>query len=199
MIIALTGAGISAASGIPTFENSPGLRDKLTRTYANENPKGFQETIESLRLAACRAMPNDAHYALGEYNIPVITMNIDGLHELAGAETILPIHGELETNNVVLYGDSAPLYSTAMNWVTGLDQGDILLIVGTSFYTGISQTLYNIARLNLVDVKVINKNAETEVRKFLENHKQQIESLDLFMARFDEDYIPPIKPPYIFF
>lgn len=65
---------------------------------------------------ACNAAaPNDAHLALAEYDVPVITMNVDGLHQKARSRHILAIHGTLP--DIVLYDDPAPLYEVAHNWV----------------------------------------------------------------------------------
>ena len=95
MIIALTGAGISAPSGIPTFQAQPGIRRKLTRPFANKHPEEHREVIRQMTEACRKAEPNDAHYALAEYHIPVITMNVDELHQKAGSAFVLPIHGSL--------------------------------------------------------------------------------------------------------
>ena len=88
MIIAFTGAGISQESGIPTFENQKGLRNKLTREYANSFPDEYNEVIQQLKANVNEAKPNDAHIALAEYKIPIITMNIDGLHKDAGSDAL---------------------------------------------------------------------------------------------------------------
>ena len=103
MIIALTGAGISKASGIPTFEEQSDLRNYLSRDYANNYPKEFKKLMNELDKKCIAANPNDAHYALAEYKIPIITMNIDSLHLRAGSEHILEVHGSLREKSVVLY------------------------------------------------------------------------------------------------
>lgn len=183
MLIAFTGAGISAAAGIPTFQDQPGIRDKLTRTYATRHPEKYQAVIQDMKQTCDDAAPTDAHRALAEYNIPIITMNVDGLHNKAGSQRILPIHGTLP--NIVLYGDVAPAYQTAMNWTDNLREGDTLLIIGTSFYTRIAMTLKNMALMHGADVQIINDNAETKVREFLENYKHSNETFDEFLARFE--------------
>lgn len=108
MIIAFTGAGISRASGIPTFQEQDGIRDKLERNFANTHKEEFLKVIQSMEETCKKANPNDAHFALAEYNVPIITMNIDGLHERAGSKHVLNIHGEFP--NIVLYGGHAPRY-----------------------------------------------------------------------------------------
>lgn len=97
--VALTGAGISAPSGIPTFQgrwkNQP-IRDFLSRDYAMRDPVGFFELFIEM-VGWCDKKPNPAHEALAALDIPVITQNIDGLHEKAGTKTIYPLHGTLHT------------------------------------------------------------------------------------------------------
>ncbi len=97
--VALTGAGISAPSGIPTFQgswkNQP-IRNFLTREYVNDNPVGFFEMFVDM-VGWCDKEPNEAHKALAALDIPVITQNIDGLHEKAGTRTVYPLHGTLHT------------------------------------------------------------------------------------------------------
>ena len=88
-LIAITGAGISKASGIPTFDEMGDLREKLSRDYFRAHPKDFYEIILDMKRNIDRAQPNAAHRALAEYRVPVITMNIDGLHTRAGSEGVL--------------------------------------------------------------------------------------------------------------
>lgn len=171
MIIAFTGAGISKASGISTFDESGDLRKKLDRRFAKYHRSEFREVMKQLEETCSAAQPNDAHYALAEYKIPVITMNIDSLHSRAGSEHILAVHGSLKMHNVVLYGDSAPLYSEALDWIDRMDSEDILLIIGTSFYTSISSQIKAAAEKRCVNVVVINDDAEHNVRSYLEEHK----------------------------
>lgn len=178
MILAFTGAGISKASGIPTFEELGVLRESLSRTYASQYPQEYENIIKDL-IGFCRAAkPNDAHYALAEYNIPIITMNIDELHKKAGSQNVLEIHGTLPKDPTnasllvgkpILYGDIAPLYKDAVKKVSELGRGDIFLVIGASLFTGISQELREIAYMNDATIIEINNNAEKEVRNYLEN------------------------------
>ena len=119
-IIAFTGAGISKQSNIPTFMEAPEVRDKLFRSFAKTHHEEYNAVIRQLKENMRSAEPNDAHFALKEYNIPVITMNIDGLHAKAGTKA-LELHGGLPEddemdiawslyNKPVLYGDAAPNY-----------------------------------------------------------------------------------------
>lgn len=183
MIIAFTGAGISKASGIPTFDEQGDLRTKLDRCFATHHRKEFNKIMQQLVDTCKAAEPNDAHKALAEYNIPVITMNIDGLHNRAGSQYVIEVHGNVEKNNVVLYGDPAPKYTEALDIVDRLSKEDILLIIGTSFYTSISSQIKYTAERNLAKVVIINDDAEHRVRDFLENNQDSIGNFDDFMKR----------------
>lgn len=184
MILAFTGAGISKASGIPTFEEQGDMRSKLDRYYSYTHPDEFKAIINNMTKLCSEAVPNDAHLALAEYNIPVITMNIDGLHNKAGSEEVIPVHGNLP--HIVLYGDPAPFYENAHNWVFQLEKGDIFLIIGTSFYTNISEQLKICAKAQGAEIVIINNDAEHKVREFLEQNKDKIEDIDTFLKREKE-------------
>lgn len=97
--MALTGAGISAPSGIPTFQgswkNQP-IRNFLTREFFHADPVGYYELFMEM-VGWCDKEPNLAHKALAALDIPVVTQNIDGLHEKAGTRTVYPLHGTLHT------------------------------------------------------------------------------------------------------
>ena len=97
--VALTGAGISAPSGIPTFQGiwkDKPIRDFLSRYYYRMNREGFFELFVEM-VGWCDKEPNAAHRALAALDIPVITQNIDGLHEKAGTRRVYPLHGTLHT------------------------------------------------------------------------------------------------------
>lgn len=95
--VALTGAGISAPSGIPTFQgNWKGrpIREFLTRSYFKRHPLEFFELYMEM-VGWCQKPVNAAHLKLAEWGIPVITQNIDGLHTRAGSKHIVEMHGTL--------------------------------------------------------------------------------------------------------
>lgn len=185
-VVFFTGAGISVDSGIPTFQEQEGIRDKLTRDFCTDNYEEYIENIKSKKRTMNKAQPNAAHYAIAEMNCPVITMNIDGLHEKAGTKNVLAIHGrmptweEIENEDLryktgipVLYGDAAPLYSDAYDILLDLDlHQSYVVIVGTSFYTGISEELYQLAERYATKVWIINNNASIEVPKVCEEIKR---------------------------
>ena len=186
-IIFFTGAGISVESGIPTFQEQPGIRDKLSRDFANTYPEEYRKTIRSMLDSCEKAEPNAAHLAIAELGCPVITMNVDKLHTKAGSKNVIEIHGELPTREqledewfpeeyrgIVLYGDMAPRYHDAEKLVKSLVFGEsVFVIVGVSFYTAISDRLYDLARRRGADVFIINKNAATEVPELCEKLKAE--------------------------
>ena len=96
--VALTGAGISAPSGIPTFDmqwKGQPVRDFLTREYFTENPLGFFELFQEIARWGDK-QPNQAHKALAQHNVSVITQNIDGLHQKAGSSKVIELHGNCQ-------------------------------------------------------------------------------------------------------
>lgn len=102
-IVILTGAGISAESGLKTFRDSDGLwegydiQDVATPEAWKKNPGLVQQFYNERRKAVLEARPNAAHYALVQleekYNVYIITQNIDDLHERAGSTNVLHLHG----------------------------------------------------------------------------------------------------------
>ncbi len=104
-IVVLTGAGISAESGIKTFRDTDGLwmgynvEDVATPRGFAKDPAMVLHFYNERRRDVAAALPNAAHKALAalenEYNITIITQNIDDLHERAGSSTILHLHGEI--------------------------------------------------------------------------------------------------------
>lgn len=176
-VIFFTGAGISVDSGIPTFQEQPGIRDKLARDYANEYPEEYRDTIRQILDSCEKAKPNLAHIAIAKTGFPVITMNVDRLHTKAGSNNVIEVHGVLPTreeleeelfpltyDGIVLYGDLAPRYDSAIKLVKQLEyDNSYFIIVGTSFYTGISEQLYKIAKQRHAKIVIVNDNASQKV------------------------------------
>lgn len=107
--VALTGAGISAESGIPTFRGADGLWSKLKpEELANfdaflKNPELVSEWYAHRRQITRESNPNPAHLALVEMeslfdHFTVVTQNIDNLHRRAGSKNIAELHGNIERN-----------------------------------------------------------------------------------------------------
>jgi NAD-dependent deacetylase len=105
-VAVLTGAGVSAESGVPTFRGNGGLwkqrraEDLATPEAFNRNPKLVWEWYDWRRSVLADARPNPGHYALAELenrvdNFTLITQNVDGLHELAGSQNVLRLHGSI--------------------------------------------------------------------------------------------------------
>ncbi len=168
-VIAFTGAGISKASGVATFNDMPEIRERLTRDFATAYPVEHAEILEKMRQMVRPAQPNDAHLALAEYVVPVCTMNIDGLHQRAGSTHVIEMHGNLE-GEIVLYGDMAPGYQTAIDLVEEKARlpHPVLLMIGTSGYTMITHSMESLAISLGYQIIKINQSAETEVRLTLE-------------------------------
>ncbi len=107
-ITILTGAGVSAASGIPTFRGEDGLwNDKRAEELAT--PAGFAadpvlvwQWYDWRRQLIARAEPNAAHITLARWGrertgVTLITQNVDGLHERAGSPDVVRMHGSIWT------------------------------------------------------------------------------------------------------
>jgi len=104
-IAALTGAGISAESGIPTFRGSGGLWEGYPVEKV-ATPEGFEKDpslvwrfYDERRVNIANARPNRAHEVLAKmeriYDLWIITQNIDGLHQRAGNENVIELHGNI--------------------------------------------------------------------------------------------------------
>ena len=103
--VVLTGAGISAESGLQTFRDSGGLwegyrvEDVCTPEAFARSPQTVIDFYNARRRAAAAAEPNTAHFALADleraYDVQIITQNVDDLHERACSSKVLHLHGEL--------------------------------------------------------------------------------------------------------
>lgn len=105
-VAALTGAGISAESGVPVFRGPGGLwrqyrpEDLATPEAFARDPRLVWEWYDWRRARVAEAAPNPAHYALAKLEHTVtaftlITQNVDGLHDRAGSRHMLKLHGDL--------------------------------------------------------------------------------------------------------
>ena len=104
-IVILTGAGISAESGLGTFRDEGGLwaqhkiEDVATPEGFARDPELVQRFYNMPRAEAVKAVPNAAHHALAAleavHDVLVVTQNVDGLHEAAGSKNVLHMHGSL--------------------------------------------------------------------------------------------------------
>jgi NAD-dependent deacetylase len=117
-LVVLTGAGISAESGLKTFRDSDGLwegydvMEVATPGAWKRNPELVLDFYNMRRKNILEAEPNDAHYGLAgleeHYHVTIITQNIDDLHERAGSTNVVHLHGQIfkmrsEKNESLVY------------------------------------------------------------------------------------------------
>ena len=104
-LVVLTGAGMSAESGLSTFRATGGLweqhriEDVATPEGWHKNPGLVLEFYNQRRKQLITALPNAGHLALAalekDFEVEIITQNVDDLHERAGSSKVLHLHGEL--------------------------------------------------------------------------------------------------------
>ncbi len=168
-IVVLTGAGMSAESGLKTFRDEDGLweghdvMEVATPEGFRANPELVLEFYNQRRRQLLEVEPNAAHFDLAslenDYNVSIITQNVDDLHERAGSSNVIHLHGELVKSrnvmdeftffdckgdiklgdkcpkgqqlrpHVVWFGEAVPMIETAMEIC---ETADILVIIGTS-------------------------------------------------------------------
>ena len=168
-IVVLTGAGISAESGIKTFRDADGLweghdiMEVASPLGWKKNPELVLDFYNKRRAQLLTVKPNKAHEILAEleahFDMHIITQNVDDLHERAGSNKIVHLHGELlkvrsisnedfvidwkqdlnlgdfdlEGNqlrpHIVWFGEDVPMIENAIDIV---ETADILIIIGTS-------------------------------------------------------------------
>jgi len=128
-IIVLTGAGVSAESGINTFRDADGLWEGHD-VMEVATPQGFQKNPELVlnfynerRRQLFNVLPNDAHKALvlleKHFDVSIITQNVDDLHERAGSTQVIHLHGEL------LKARSIHNPHNIIDWKTDMKIGDL--------------------------------------------------------------------------
>ena len=182
-VVVLTGAGISAESGIRTFRDSDGLWEGYDVTEVatprgwRKDPKLVLDFYNMRRRDALKAEPNAGHLGLAElerdFDVHVITQNIDDLHERAGSTSVLHLHGEIfkmrsDKNeqlvypiredilighkaedgaqlrpHIVWFEEAVPMIEQAVPLVRS---ADIFVVVGTSLVVYPAAGLVNLAR-----------------------------------------------------
>ena len=185
-VFVLSGAGVSAESGLKTFRDEDGLWEGhdvmkvATPEGFKQNPELVLEFYNQRRRQLKTVQPNDAHRIIADlesdFDVDIVTQNVDDLHERAGSSNVLHLHGELfkvrpvnEPNNildwrddlilgdvddngnqlrphVVWFGESVPAMTEAIEIV---EQADILIIVGTSLQVYPAAGLKNYVRTNM--------------------------------------------------
>jgi len=196
-LVVLTGAGMSAESGISTFRDSGGLWEKYkiddvaTPNAWRKNPALVLDFYNQRRKQLLNVKPNTAHIGLAElekdFDVQIITQNVDNLHERAGSTSILHLHGELmkvrstgldeEVFDVspeqieVNPGDKCPKgyqlrphivwFGEAVpeieNAIHITEQADIFLVIGTSLNVYPAASLINYVKPN-VPIYLIDPN-----------------------------------------
>jgi NAD-dependent deacetylase len=196
-IVVLTGAGMSAESGISTFRDSNGLWENhdIMEVASPEgwkkNPALVLDFYNKRRAQLKEVLPNKGHEILAEleqnFNIQIITQNVDNLHERAGSSNILHLHGELvkvrgefsenesifwETDihigdvnenaeqlrpDIVWFGEQVPVIDFA---IPHMQTADIVLIIGTSLQVYPAAGLMHYAKSH-VPVYYIDPNPAT--------------------------------------
>ncbi|MCH4552500.1 SIR2 family NAD-dependent protein deacylase [Aestuariibaculum lutulentum] len=127
-IVVLTGAGMSAESGIKTFRDENGLweghdvMEVATPEGFEANPELVLDFYNQRRKQLFEVKPNTAHKTLAEleshYKVSIITQNVDDLHERAGSSNVIHLHGELLKVRSTYYEDDI------IDWTTDLKLGD---------------------------------------------------------------------------
>lgn len=128
-IVVLSGAGISAESGISTFRDAGGLweghdiNDVVTPEGFKKNPELVLEFYNQRRRQLKEVSPNLAHLLIADlekkYEVHVVTQNVDNLHERAGSNNIIHLHGELNKVRSTKYPD------LIYEWTNDLKSGDL--------------------------------------------------------------------------
>ena len=185
-LVVLTGAGMSAESGIKTFRDADGLweghdvMEVASPQGFEKNPDLVYEFYNQRRKQLFEVEPNKGHILLADleknYEISIITQNVDDLHERAGSSQICHLHGELrkarsikyegyivewnadltekdkdpEGNSlrphIVWFGEAVPMLGAA---VEIMDKADIVVIIGTSLQVYPAASLYQYAPQNV--------------------------------------------------
>ena len=185
-IVVLTGAGISAESGIKTFRDADGLweghdiMEVASPIGWKKNPELVLDFYNKRRAQLLAVKPNKAHEILAEleehFDIKIITQNVDDLHERAGSNKVVHLHGELlkvrsifnenfvldwkhdlnlgdfdlEGNqlrpHIVWFGEDVPMIEHAIDIV---ETADILIIIGTSLQVYPAAGLMNYVNQNV--------------------------------------------------
>jgi NAD-dependent deacetylase len=181
-LVVLTGAGISAESGLKTFRDSDGLweghrvEDVATPEAFARNPNMVLDFYNYRRQQVATAEPNKAHRTLAQlendFDVQIITQNIDDLHERAGSTNVLHLHGEIfkmrSSRNtqlvypikgdirmgdlaedgaqlrpyIVWFGEAVPMIEPAAELVA---EADLFAVVGTSLVVYPAAGLVNCA------------------------------------------------------
>ncbi|MGZ5265026.1 MAG: SIR2 family NAD-dependent protein deacylase [Kaistella sp.] len=125
-LVVLSGAGISAESGVQTFRDSNGLwenhkiEDVASPEGFERNPQRVLDFYNARRKQLNEVEPNEAHYILAEledfFDIEIVTQNVDDLHERAGSGKVIHLHGELKKVRPVNVETEIIPWENDLNW-----------------------------------------------------------------------------------
>lgn len=213
-LVVLTGAGISAESGLSTFRDANGLWEKhdIMEVASIDgylrNPKLVQDFYNQRRKQLFEVEPNAAHFFLKEleqdFDVSIITQNVDDLHERAGSSKVIHLHGELrkarsekneklivDWNNeiklgdlaedgnqlrphIVWFGEMVPEIENAIDEVL---TADILMIIGTSMQVYPAASLKDYVKPNVPILYIDPSDSYTD-SSIIHIKKKATESLD---------------------
>lgn len=203
-LVVLTGAGISAESGLKTFRDSDGLWEGHN-VYEVATPRGFAANPQLVldfynmrRKDVAAVKPNNAHIGLAElekdFDVTIVTQNIDDLHERAGSKNVVHLHGSIfemrsvknpyrifeitgDINvgdvaedggqlrpNIVWFEEAVPMIATATEIV---GRADIFVIIGTSLQVYPAAGLVNFVPYNIPKFIIDKKIPHTSSAKNL--------------------------------
>jgi len=185
-LVVLSGAGISAESGIKTFRDADGLweghdiMEVASPIGFAKNPELVLDFYNKRRAQLLEVQPNQAHKILAEleqnFEVHIVTQNVDDLHERAGSTNVIHLHGELlkvksvyneqvvldwKTDlflgdvdkhgnqlrpHIVWFGEAVPAMDKALEIV---EQADILIVIGTSLQVYPAAGLINYVNQNI--------------------------------------------------
>ncbi len=226
-LIVLTGAGISAESGLKTFRDSDGLwegyevEEVATPRAWKKNPELVLEFYNMRRKNIRDAKPNAAHFGLAElekdFDVHIITQNIDDLHERSGSTSVLHLHGEIfkmrseknerliyEIRDDIKYGDTAedgaqlrpnivwfeeavPMIEPAIKLVI---DADIFAVIGTSLVVYPAAGLINYASHSIPKFIVDKRIPNTSsISNLLAIEKPATEGIDELKQMLREKYL----------
>ena len=202
-VVILTGAGLSAESGISTFRVSGGLwetpkvEDICTPAGYARHPQLVLDFYNRRRAELERVEPNDGHKGLAElekdFDVYIITQNVDNLHERGGSTNIIHLHGELTKacdehksvvkdigyDNIVMgdklgnsqmrpfivwFGEAVPMIEQSIDIV---EKADIFVVIGTSLNVypaaGLLHYVKNDVPIYLIDPNPVNVSRDVHV------------------------------------
>ncbi len=197
-IVAITGAGISVPSGLPSAQDifrGRQVKELFSKSRASRHWQEYQHLYAKIIKDWRFASPNQAHLALSSRGAKVITMNLDGLHKQAGTQEVIELHGSLYRFRCLHCGIRVGSFTFNESklacelcdgplWPDVVLEGepvrqlglalhwitfaDVLLIIGTSLTMQPIRMLPRVAKENGIPIIVINEKADEWVPYYLE-------------------------------